>query len=53
MIKNDRWIIEQARNGMIQPFEPSLIRAVSVDGNGLKRPGVSYGLSSYGYDIRL
>lgn len=53
MLKNDRWIIEQAKTGMIEPFEPKLVRAVSLDGNGLTRPVVSYGLSSYGYDIRL
>lgn len=53
MLKNDRWIVEQAENGMIEPFEPRLVRSVSVDGNGLLRPVLSYGLSSYGYDIRL
>ncbi|WP_439648889.1 dCTP deaminase [Leptolyngbya ohadii] len=53
MLKNDRWILEQAQNGMIEPFEPHLIRSVSVDGNGLTRKVLSYGLSSYGYDIRL
>jgi dCTP deaminase len=53
MLKNDRWILEQAQNGMIEPFEPHLIRSVSADGNGLTRKVLSYGLSSYGYDIRL
>lgn len=53
MLKNDRWIVEQAENGMIEPFEPRLVRSVSLDGNGLLRPVLSYGLSSYGYDIRL
>lgn len=53
MLKNDRWILEQAQNGMIEPFEPHLIRSISVDGNGLTRKVLSYGLSSYGYDIRL
>lgn len=53
MLQNDRWIMEQAQKGMIEPFEPHLIRSVSVDGNGLTRPVLSYGLSSYGYDIRL
>jgi dCTP deaminase len=53
MLKNDRWIIEQAQKGMIEPFESRLIRSVSVDGNGTIRPVLSYGLSSYGYDIRL
>ncbi|MCS6959430.1 MAG: dCTP deaminase [Pseudanabaenaceae cyanobacterium SKYGB_i_bin29] len=47
MLKNDRWIIEQAKQGMIDPFEPSLVS--EVEG----RKVVSYGLSSYGYDVRL
>ena len=47
MLKNDKWIIEQAKKGMIEPFESSLIRQVK------NRKVVSYGLSSYGYDIRL
>lgn len=46
-IKSDRWIRRMAEeHGMINPFEPGQI----------KRPGsepvVSYGTSSYGYDIR-
>lgn len=53
MLKNDRWIIEQAQLGMIEPFEPKSVRAVSLDDTGLLRPVLSYGLSSYGYDIRL
>ncbi|MGI0488480.1 dCTP deaminase [Pantanalinema rosaneae CENA516] len=47
MIKNDTWIIERAKEGMITPFQPSLVRQT----NGL--PVISYGLSSYGYDLRL
>ncbi|MEM1427709.1 MAG: dCTP deaminase, partial [Cyanobacteria bacterium P01_H01_bin.130] len=38
--------------GMITPFEDRLIRRVSQDDGG-DRPVISYGLSSYGYDIRL
>ena len=45
-IKNDRWIREQAQAGMIEPFEPGQVR--TRDG----RPIVSYGTSSYGYDVR-
>lgn len=52
MIKNDIWITEQAQAGMIAPFEPQLVREVSLDGHQ-KRRVISYGLSSYGYDIRL
>jgi len=47
MLKNDKWIIEQARLGMIEPFEDSLVRQIE------DRRVISYGLSSYGYDLRL
>lgn len=44
MIKSDRWIRENSiRKGMIKPFEEKQIR-----GNA-----ISFGLSSYGYDIRI
>ena len=55
MIKNDKWIAQRAKQGMISPFEPQLIRKVELtesQGTNL-RPVISYGLSSYGYDIRL
>ena len=43
-IKNDSWIKDQSiNNDMITPFEPNQIR----DGK------ISYGVSSYGYDIRV
>ncbi|MEW5864436.1 MAG: dCTP deaminase [Pseudomonadota bacterium] len=45
-IKSDRWIRRMAAQGMIEPFEPGQVKA--LDG----RPVVSYGTSSYGYDIR-
>ena len=46
-IKSDKWIRRMAAgHGMIEPFEPSLVR--EVNGNKI----VSYGTSSYGYDIR-
>ena len=46
-IKSDRWIREMAQDhGMISPFEPQMIR--ERDGEKI----VSYGTSSYGYDIR-
>lgn len=47
MILCDRQIKELAENGMIEPFEPKLIRQIE------DRRVISYGLSSYGYDIRL
>ena len=43
-IKNDRWIKRMAvENGMIEPFEERQFRTGVI----------SYGLSSYGYDIRI
>jgi len=46
-IKSDKWIRRMVEeHGMIEPFEPTLIR----EANGHKI--VSYGASSYGYDIR-
>ncbi|MBE9206865.1 dCTP deaminase [Nostoc sp. LEGE 06077] len=53
MIKNDKWITEMAQQGMISPFEPSLIRKVQKETSVDAQPVISYGLSSYGYDIRL
>ena len=51
MLKNDKWIIEQAYQGMISPFESELVKAISL---GEKAIGaISFGTSSYGYDIRL
>ena len=44
MIKGDRWIRRMAgEKGMIKPFEDRQVR----------KGGISYGLSSYGYDIRI
>ncbi|MFL6622250.1 MAG: dCTP deaminase [Sulfurifustis sp.] len=46
-IKSDKWIRRMAeQHGMIEPFEP---RQVKANGGGAI---VSYGTSSYGYDIR-
>ena len=42
-IKSDRWIKKMAAKGMIEPFVESQVRDDVV----------SYGLSSYGYDIRV
>jgi dCTP deaminase len=52
MIKNDTWIATQANQGMIAPFEPKLVRAIEQTDGHLHRV-ISYGLSSYGYDLRL
>src|SRR5713226_9370474 len=44
VIKNDRWIREMALSkGLINPFEEKQVRQGTI----------SYGLSSYGYDIRI
>jgi dCTP deaminase len=49
-IKSDRWIRRMARErGMIEPFVDSQLR--QVDGQG--RRAISFGLSSYGYDMRV
>jgi dCTP deaminase len=53
VIKNDIWITQMAQQGMIAPFEPSLIREVKDGDVNSSRHAISYGLSSYGYDIRL
>jgi dCTP deaminase len=46
-IKSDKWINRMARShGLIEPFVSSQVRYV----NGEKI--VSYGTSSYGYDVR-
>lgn len=48
MILNDQHISRLAQSGMIQPFESTLIRNTESGINVL-----SYGLSSFGYDLRL
>jgi dCTP deaminase len=45
-LKSDRWIRRMAARGMIEPFEAGLIN--QADGHRI----VSYGTSSYGYDVR-
>ena len=46
-IKPDKWIRRMAeQHGMIEPFEPGQVKL--RDGQKL----VSYGTSSYGYDVR-
>jgi dCTP deaminase len=50
MIRNDKWIKQQAeQNSLLVPFEDSLLKKIE----GSSHPALSYGLSSYGYDIRL
>lgn len=46
-IKSDKWIIEQCeRNEMIRPYEPYQVSFI------YSNKIISYGTSSYGYDIR-
>jgi len=50
MLKNDLWINRQASEGMINPFQSNLVRHLDPD---KKNAVLSYGCSSYGYDLRL
>lgn len=43
MVKNDRWIIETAKKGMIEPFQDAQVR----------KGVISFGVSAYGYDLRI
>jgi dCTP deaminase len=47
-IKSDTWIRKKARAGMIEPFVENQVRH-HEDGTKV----ISYGLSSYGYDLRV
>ncbi|MCD6221408.1 dCTP deaminase [bacterium] len=42
MVKNDKWIKKMGENGMISPFSPEKVKK-----------GISFGVSSYGYDFTL
>ena len=47
-IKADKWIRRMSEaHGMIEPYEPGQVRQ-HADGGGM----ISYGTSSYGYDVR-
>ncbi len=49
-IKSDRWIRRMAKEtGMIEPFTEAQVRQVDAAG----RRVISYGVSSYGYDMRV
>ena len=43
MIKNDAWIKEAASNGLIEPFEPSLVRRIQLPTHSHETPVISYG----------
>ena len=51
MLKNDLWINQKASEGMISPFQSNLVR--HLEPNNKQKPVLSYGCSSYGYDLRL
>jgi len=58
MLLSDSQIASLARErGMIEPFVPELVRevegALSLHGRNPPRPVLSYGCSSYGYDLTL
>lgn len=47
-IKSDRWIREMAKNNkMIEPYE-----GMQINNLGFEKRIISYGTSSYGYDVR-
>lgn len=60
MLLSDKQIIERAQKGMISPFEPTQVkkkpnlleRGTPFRGPDLV-PAISWGTSSFGYDIRL
>lgn len=52
-IKEDSWIQEKcsvANGNMIEPFSPTQLNYRNIEGKEVKI--ISYGLSSYGYDVR-
>ena len=51
MLKNDRWIKEQSSKGMLKPFQDKLVR--HLDSQSKEKAVLSFGCSSYGYDLRL
>jgi dCTP deaminase len=60
MLKNDRWIQDEGLLGLIKPFVPELVREVQTEipkgcsaKRCKKRKVLSFGCSSYGYDLRL
>lgn len=51
-VKSDRWIHRMAKeHGLIEPFVETQVRSIETAA-GQKRL-ISYGLSSYGYDLRV
>jgi dCTP deaminase len=53
MIKPDHWIIEQCETtDMIRPFAREQVKQLETSQGSIRRI-ISYGVSSYGYDMRL
>lgn len=51
-VKSDKWIVEQSeRNRMIEPFAKSQVK--KIERNGASQGVISFGTSSYGYDMRI
>ncbi len=52
-LKSDKWIIEQCEQfDMIKPFAPTQVKKVETP-QGLSKGVLSFGVSSYGYDMRV
>ncbi len=52
-VKSDRWITKMAtEHQMIEPFESLQVRDHEQEGVKRNTPVISYGVSSYGYDVR-
>lgn len=52
-VKNDKWIVEQSEaNEMIRPFAREQVKQIEAPSGAIKRL-ISFGVSSYGYDMRL
>jgi dCTP deaminase len=52
-IKPDKWIIDQCvKNNMIEPFVKNQVRYKNDSDIDLSEKIISYGVSSYGYDVR-
>jgi len=52
MIKSDRWIVRMSQERrMIEPFEARQVKVIETPAG--PKPVISFGVSSYGYDIRV
>ena len=52
-MKSDQWIIQTSElKDMIRPFAKEQVRQLDLPNGGMRRL-ISYGVSSYGYDMRI